>query len=158
MSNQTPAIDLSSIANLLDNTIDALADMPEFKPFPKGAHRCTIKWAIKAINGYPAIELSLKAISTEELVDPTDTPVKAGDETSSIFILIGKDGTQNDLGQGQWKKLLVPLTAHFNTATNQETMDASQGCEVVAITGIQTNKKDPQNIKHYTSIEQLMVV
>ena len=45
-----------SIDSILDSTLDDLADMPEFKPFPAGAHKCTFDFEAKTINGKPAVK------------------------------------------------------------------------------------------------------
>ena len=41
MTEQTLNLDID---NLLDGTLDDLADAPEFKPFPLGAHKIVMKW------------------------------------------------------------------------------------------------------------------
>lgn len=149
----------SDIDNLLDATLDDLADMPEFKPFPAGAHRCTIKWDYtKAVGNQKGVEIKLTALETIELTNADETPVKAGDTSNMLFMFKKKDGSANEIAQGKWKELLAPLQAHFGTATNRETMDASQGAEVIAITKIRTDKSDTNDVKHYTDIVSLAVV
>ncbi len=149
----------SSIDSLLDATIDDLSDIPEFKPFPIGAHRASIKWDYtKKVNDKTVVELSVTAIETLELSNPEDTPTKAGDSTNILFQFTKKDGTPNELAQGLWKALLKPLQEHFKTASNRETMDASQGAEVLIVTNMRSDKKDPNNIKYYTDIKNLQVI
>lgn len=157
----TATVNTSSIDSLLDGTLDDLADVPEFKPFPMGAHKVTIKWDIKEINSQPAIELSLTAVETIELTNPeTDKPVAAGDTTNVMFMLKKKDGTNNDLAQGQWKELMKPLAAHFGTTSNKATMEASNGAEVLVITDVRksVSKTDANDIKFYSSIKSLSVI
>lgn len=145
----------TSIDSLLDATLDDLADMPEFKPFPAGAHRCTIEFEVKDVGGIPSVGLKLTAIETMELANPEDTPVKAGDSTEVLFMLKKKDGTTNELGQGQFKEILKPLAAHFNTATNRATMEAAKGAECLVVTVIREDKK---NQKFYTGVTNLQVL
>lgn len=147
-----------SIDSLLDGTLDDLADIPEFKPFPLGAHRATINWEVKAVNNVPCIELKVTGIETLELTNPDDVAIKAGDSTNVIFMLKKKDGTENELAQGQWKELLKPLAAHFGTTSNRDTMEKSNGAECVVVTGIRADKRDAQNIKYYTTITNLQLV
>ena len=153
------SIDTSSIDSLLDGTLDDLADIPEFKPFPVGAHRVTIKWEVKAINTKPAIELTVTAIETLELTDPTATPLAKGDSTSVLFQFTKKDGSKNELAEGQFKELMRPLAAAFGTNSNRETMAASNGAEVSVITSQRkvTSKTDATDIKYYTAIDTLIV-
>jgi hypothetical protein len=153
------AVNGTDIDSLLDSTLDDLCDVPEFKPFAAGAHVCTIKWDYsKKINDKPVIEISITHVSTEELADPTATPPTPGDNTNVVFMLYKKDGTKNEIGEGQWKEILKPLAAHFGTTTNRQTMDASQGAQCLVVTGIRTDKKDKDNLKHYTSVNSLAVL
>ena len=154
-------VNTTSIDSLLDGTLDDLADVPEFKPFPMGAHKVTIKWDIKEINSQPAIELALTAVETIELTNPeTDKPVAAGDTTNVMFMLKKKDGTNNDLAQGQWKELMKPLAAHFGTTSNKATMEASNGAEVLVITDVRksVSKTDANDVKYYSSVKSLSVI
>lgn len=149
----------ADIDSLLDSTLDDLADVPEFKPYPVGAHRVNIFWEVKVINAIPSISLKIVGIETVELKDPeTDKPIEKGHETNQLFMLKTKDGKKNELGEGQWKELLAPLQAHFGTASNRETMEASQGAECVAITEIRKDKNFKENGKIYTSIKSLAVM
>ena len=150
--------------NLLDMTLDDLADMPEFKPFPAGAHRCTIKWALKKIGeleGCP--ELTLTLIETVEQNDSEATPAKAGDTTSVAFMLKKKDKdtgkwVPNDLGQGQFKEILKSLAEAAGSAVPREIMDKSNGMEVLAVTAIRTDKRDKDNLKYYTDVKNVQVM
>lgn len=150
-----------SMDDLLDGTLDDLADVPEFKPFAAGAHRVTINFdATKKINDMPAIEVKLTHLETVELTNPEDTPPKAGDTTNVIYILKKKNEqgqiVRNELAEGQFKQLLASLAPSFPEATtNRAIMEAAQGYEVLAATSIRENKKDKNNIKHYTSLDSV---
>jgi hypothetical protein len=156
MENQNAAMDLDS---LLDGTLDDLADMPEFKPFPAGAHRVTIKWDLtKEINGQKCPELTLTAIETVELSNPEETPVATGDTTNMMFMFKKKDGSRNELSEGKFKGLLKGLQEHFKTGSNRETIESSQGAECLAVTKIRKDDKDKDNIKYYTDVMSLTVM
>jgi hypothetical protein len=154
--NQTLSMD-----DLLDGTLDDLADVPEFKPFAAGAHRVTISFdATKKINDMPAIEVKLVHVETMELSDPEATPPNAGDSTNVIYILKKKDDkgnvVRNELAEGQFKNLLASLAPSFPEATtNRAIMEAAQGYEVLAVTSIRENKKDKNNIKYYTALDSV---
>lgn len=153
MSNQN--IDLDSI---LDSTLDDLADMPEFKPFPAGAHRATITLEVKAVNDIPSLDIKLEGIETVELSNPEDTPIKQGDSTNQLVMLKKKDGTRNEYSEGKMKELLKPLAAHFGTTTNRETIEAANGCEVLVVTKLRKDDRNKDDIKYYTDIVSWQVV
>lgn len=143
-----------NVDDILDGTLDDLADMPEFRPFPVGTHRAVMSWEDKTkkadwINGHPAYILNLKAINTEELANTEDTPLKAGDETGVMYML------DNELGQGSWKKILSSLSEHFGAMTNRELIAASNGAEVLIVTDQRSNK---DKTKKYTNVVEIQVV
>lgn len=148
----------ANIDDLLDGTLDDLADAPSFKPFPAGAHICKINWEVKKIGESPAVELKLTHVSTAELANEADVMPAAGDTTSVAFILKKKDGTKNELGEGQWKEILASLKEGGLQGSNREVMAASEGMEVLVVTIVRTDKRDPQDIKHYTQIKTVSVI
>ena len=137
------------MTNLLDYNLDDLADLPEFKPFPNGAHTARIKFEEKEINGNPAIELSLTGVSTEELADPNDTPIKPGDTASVLFML------NNEFGQGALKAVLKPLGNHFGIANLRQIMEAANGTECLVVTKQRQNKDKTAT---YMSVASLSVL
>jgi hypothetical protein len=154
-----------SLDDLLDGTLDDLADVPEFKPFAAGAHKMTLKFdATKKINDMPAIEVKLTIIESVELTDPTATPPAAGDTTNVIYILKKKDDkgnvVRNELAEGQFKALMASLSPSFPDAggSPRKIMEAADGFEVLGLTSVRTNAKDKNNIKHYTSLESVQVL
>lgn len=153
-----------SMDDLLDGTLDDLADVPEFKPFAAGAHKVKINFdATKKINDMPAIEVKLTHIETVELTNPEDTPPNAGDSTNVIYILKKKDDkgniVRNELAEGQFKQLLASLAPAFPEATtNRAIMEAAQGYEVLAVTSIRESKKDKNNIKYYTALDSVVLL
>lgn len=153
MSNQN--VDLDSI---LDSTLDDLADMPEFKPFPAGAHRATIKLEVKAVNDIPSLDIKLEGIESVELSNPEDQPIKQGDSTNQLLMLKTKDGKKNEFSEGKMKELLKPLAAHFGTTTNRETIEAANGAEVLVVTKLRKDDRNKEDIKYYTDIVSWQVM
>lgn len=152
-----------SLDDLLDGTLDDLADVPEFKPFPAGAHKLRIFFdATKKINDMPAIEVKLVHVETVELTNPEDTPPNPGDSTNVIYILKKKDGNnvvRNELAEGQFKALLAQLAPAFPEATtNRAIMEAANGFEVLGATSIRKNEKDKNNIKYYTALDSIALL
>lgn len=157
-----------SMDDLLDGTLDDLADMPEFKPFASGAHKLKLNFdATKKVNDMPAIEVKLTCIESVELSPTHDTqgeeiaPPAPGDTTNVLFILKKKDESgkvvRNELAEGQFKKLMQDLQPMFPEATNARAiMEAAEGYEVLGVTSQRVNKKDPKNVKVYTSLDSVM--
>lgn len=128
--------DAFNIDTLLDATLDSLADAPSFEPFYPGAHKITIHFEQKKIADHPAIEMKMKLLETVELADTSLTPQKPGSECNVAFLM------DNEYGQGDLKKILTVLSAHFGTKTNRETLEASSGAEVLITTKIRQKDKD----------------
>ena len=138
-----------NLDSLLDTQLDDLKDLPEFKVFPPGAHRCTINSSTKEINSHPAVEAKLTLISHEELSDATAEACEAGTECSVAYML------DNEFGQGNLKKTVAPLAAHFGTTSLRDTFEAAKGAEVLAVTKTRQNKEKTQT---YLDIVSLQVV
>lgn len=141
--------------SLLNGTVDDLADLPELKPFPAGAHRVTIEFEPKEINKKPSVLLHLTLIETMELSNAGDEPLAAGAKTNCMYMLLNNDGSRNEISQGQLKKILSSLQAGLNlSGTNSEIMEGAKGAEVVVITKTRENKT---NGTLNTQIVELMI-
>lgn len=144
----------TNIDSLLDGTLDDLADMPEFRPFPPGAHRCALKMEVKKVNEQTAVEVTLTAKSTEELANADDTPLNPGDSCNILYFLTHSNPKVAELGQGQFKNLMKPLAAHFGAKSNRELIAESEGTEVLVVTSLRQNK---DKTKTYTEIVEMVV-
>ena len=152
--------------DLLDATIDALADAPEFKPFPAGAHRVTLKTEFADVGDWKNVpKVSLTAIETVELADPNkDQPLKEKDSTSVSYVFKKKNKDTgaiepNEFAQGQFKELIGALKAGgVPGETNREIFEAANGLEVLAVTKIRRDTRDKNNIKEYTAIDSVQVL
>lgn len=138
---------------LLDGTLDDLKDLPEFKPFPRGVHRCTLSIESKKIDGWPAFELKLKALETVELSDSTtDQPVEKGAETSVAYFMKHEKDIVAELGQGKFKQIMAAAAEKFGAKKNGELIADAQGAEVLVVTALRDNK---DKTKKFTDIEAL---
>ena len=140
----------TTLDDLLDCTLDDLEDLPEFKPFPVGAHKVLITLALKEINNKQAVELDIKAIETIELINATDTPLKEGDSTSIAFFM------DNEFGRGALKKVAIPLAEALETGSIRELIEECKGVECMIVTSLRKDKNDPD--KFYTNIKELAVL
>ena len=138
---------------MLDGTLDDLADLPEFKPFPVGTHAVVLtivdKTAAKdRVNNHPGFEVKMKAVETLELANSDDTPLVAGAETSVLYLL------DNPIGQGSFKKLLASAAEHFGAKSNRELIADLNGATVAVVTRQRQNKEKTQT---YTDIVEMKV-
>lgn len=140
---------------ILDGTLDDLKDAPEFKPFPPGAHICTLKITQKKIDGWPAFELGLKILSTEELADTNDVPPEVGAETSVAYFMKHEKEIVAELGQGKFKEILKSAAEHFGAKSNRELIEDCNGATALVITGLRSNK---DKTKSFTDIESVKFV
>lgn len=144
------SIENFNIDSLLDGTLDDLADLPEFKPFPVGTHRVTIKLEQKVVNKHPGFELKMKALETVELPSgSSESPVNAGQECNILYLL------DNEIGQGQFKKLLASFAQSFGAKKNSELISNAQNSECLVVTKQRQNKDKTQT---YTDIVELQVI
>lgn len=138
-----------TLNELLDETIDDLADLPETKPFPNGAHNINVK-VKRAVDdkkqpkpGVYIIECTYNELA--ELSDP-DTPeeqlAKPGDQCAVWIYTRKKDGTPNEFGQGQLKVILKPIATALQVSTVGQVIEATEknGIECIAVTKIRKSK------------------
>jgi hypothetical protein len=139
---------------ILDGTLDDLADMPEFKPFPAGTHKVVINWVDKTakdkrVNNHPGFELKMKLVETVEVTNAGEAVLAPGAETSVLYLL------DNEIGQGSFKKILASLAEHYGAKSNRELVAESNGAEVLVITKQRANKEKTQV---YTDVVELQVI
>lgn len=152
---------IQDIDTLLDGTLDDLADMPEFKTFPVGAHKVTISFETKTIEGTGSgVEMKLTGIETVELPAGSEAaPLSAGDSTNIFFFLKHKNPKVVEMGQGQLKEILKVLREHFGAGhTNRELMEKADGLECIVATGHRFKDKGKPEQRVFTSLEALTVV
>lgn len=144
-------IDQNETLDMLDETLDDLADLPSNQPFPAGAHqvKLAVRRNTKKAGGY-IVELIHQA--TIELSSPDATEPKPGDKSTVFIRTKKKDGTVNEFGQGQLKNVLKPIGAALNTASISEILEAvKDGIEAVVVVSVRKSKdenyEDQQDIK-----------
>jgi len=151
---------------LLDGTLDDLADIPEFRPWPNGAHKAKIVWDLaKTIDGVYKVEgqessglkrfigLDAVAIETVELpAGSTDKPLEVGSKANWLFDLT------TERGQGSFKAIMASLAEHYGAKSPRELMTDSMNAEVVIFVKQWTAKKGNSAGKTFANIDNLMVV
>lgn len=147
---------MSDINSILDGTLDDLADLPEFKPFPVGSHRVVINWEMKEISKQTCPVMKMKAIETVELANSDDTPVSKDQSVDIAFMFKKKDGTRNEIGEGQFKEVMKSLAEHYGAKSNRELIAESNGAECIVTTKLRADKDDKDKL--YTTIVAIGVV
>lgn len=145
-----------NLDQLLDTSISDLADLPEFKQPPAGAHRCYFNLSAKEINKEPALVMNFKVIETLELEDPeTDKPLEAGDEFDIVGIMT------SEFGQGLVKSVAAKACAAVGV--DPETLTLGQsfapfiGGDVIAFTGLRLDKKDTSKTpRHFVTLKDIV--
>ena len=161
MTEQTLNLDID---NLLDGTLDDLADAPEFKPFPIGAHKIVMKWETKQMDDKKLqgkkntiVILKMKALETIETPAGSEEVCSPGQEENIGFFLVHHSSPKAmEIGQGAFKEIMKSLAAHYGAKSNRELMADSEGAEALVTTGHRKDKTDTS--KKSTTLEKLMIV
>ena len=129
----------SSIDNILDATLDDLADAPSIQLYPNGAHKVKIEFKVDAVKA--SVQLMMEYVEVLELSDPTATAPAPGDKNSVFFFLKNKDGKANEYAQGALKILLQSLKAGgCEGSTSNEVMESAKGMEVAIVSKIRLGR------------------
>lgn len=133
---------LNALDQLLDGTLDDLADVPEFAPFPAGIHLVTIAWNQKTVaDGKAGYELKFSAIETREAADP-DQVVSKGQVDSVFFFLVHPNEKFRDSQQGAFKGIIKALAETFPASSTKGVIEASNGAECLIVTSLKAEKKE----------------
>lgn len=124
-----------NVNDILDATLDDLADLPAFEVPPAGAYHATIlSMESKKINEHPSMEIKFRLNSTLELANSADTPVADGTETSIAYML------DNEFGQGKFKEVVAPIAEHLGVKSIREVAENVKGLEVMLVTSVRKSK------------------
>jgi hypothetical protein len=150
--NQTDQLD-----DILDETLDDLADLPSSKPFPAGAH--AVKFFLTRPDAKkPKTYLAkFKYVDAIELSNPTDEPAKADDEAVMFIHTVKKDGTPNEFGQGQLKQMLQPFVEIVGSNKLSDMLaHLKNGVDAAIVSGVKKgNKEYPNDQMTLTEIKPL---
>lgn len=143
-----------TLDDLLDETLDDLADLPETKPFPGGAHRAkvTVRKNTKKAGSYVVEMVHEEILELANPNTPEDQLPKQGDKSTVFISTVKKDGTKNEYGQGQLKLVLKPFAALANSNNIAEILETiKDGVDCAVIVSVRKSKDeqydDQQEIK-----------
>lgn len=106
-----------NLDDILDQSIDDLKDLPEFKVPPTGIYEQDVSLVMKEINKKPAIVAHHVIIECKSLADdsiPENERAKPGDSFDVGFILKDESGQRNEVAEGFFKAFMIPFHAHFD--------------------------------------------
>lgn len=128
--------------DLLDETLDDLADLPSVAPFTAGAHKVQVnvfRKKAKEGNGFRPGAYMVRFTHKEvlELSDPNATPPNAGDQALLNIFTKKKDGSANEFGQGQLKMILSPIGERLGMNSVNAIIEAlgEEGVEAAILSG-----------------------
>ena len=138
------------ISSLLDGTLDDLADLPEFKPYPAGAHK--VKLHIERDAKKKTIYFAkMKYISVEELNNSEDEVPAVDTETSVRFDMA------NEYGQGAFKKAFAGLAKQLNLSRLGDILEALRNPQdALVVTDITKDKKNADRV--YVNLVEVALV
>ncbi len=139
---------MSDIFDLLDESLDNLADLEKFEPLPAGSHSVNVSFKEESNNNIPAIRMEMTLVETLELANSNEPMPEPGKKVGILYMLKYKDKqTQeivpNKVGQGQLKEILNVLKEQFGGASPREIMAASEGANVAVTLKVRPMKDDP---------------
>ena len=138
------------LANLLDGTLDDIADLPSFAPFPSGIHNVKASLTVDEIQGKAVIKLDLVMVESVELANPEAEAPQAGDSCNTVFFL------DNEYGLGNFKRCAAPFQEAFQCASTGELIEQVTDIDCVVVTNTRPDKKDPT--RTYLDVQEISVV
>lgn len=154
MNAQSPAahnasldldVDVSDldIDELMDRTIDDLADFVPFEPFPIGSYLCQFSYEKTTVGDkdLPTVKATFTLQEVVELAEKDAVPPEEGRKFVKSYILVTKDGKRNAISEGQLKsEILQPLKEVFGGEKTSEILHNGDGCVMALTLGIRKRK------------------
>lgn len=124
------------IDDLMDASIDDLADMPKFELPPKGHYKFSVSLMRKVVNDKKNVEATLIVDETLELANSSDQPVEAGSKFSALFNM------ENEWGQASFKEFIQPISKALGYKTVGEAIAQCQNVKIAAVLKHRIHKED----------------
>ena len=136
-----------SIDFLGDFDFNDFEDLQSFEPFLAGTHKAILNWEAKKINDNNCYVANFTLVETKELKDTTAQPQSPGHVASTSFNL------SNETGRGFFKQVLTVLHEKYGSTKVVDLVEASQGNEVLIVTGVRVDKND--DTKKYLQLKSM---
>lgn len=143
---------MSDIMNLLDSSLDNLADLEKFTPIPAGTYLLGISFNEVDDEEKVIVGVKLTVKETLEMANSREAEPEPGKETTircpiqmkdGSPIISQKTGKPVTFGQGLLKEILNVLQPVMGGESPREIMTNSDGAEVVATLTVRKSKEDP---------------
>jgi hypothetical protein len=130
------------IEDLMDATVDDLADMPAFIIPPKGHYKLRTTLERKMVNEHPSVEASFVVLETLELENKTEAPVENGTKFSQLFMM------DNEFGQGAFKEFIPGIADGLGLKGKKmsEVIVAVKDIQIAATLKHKKDKEDKEKI------------
>lgn len=147
------------LGNLLDSSLEDLADAPVWQEYPPGVHRCVVEEVEqfnveKSPEPKAGIKIKFKGIETVEAQDP-DKVITPDQVTNVSFFLIHPNENVQKSGQGGFKEIMAATAEQFGAGSNRELMEKLKGAEVLITTDL---RKDKKTDREYLQLKGLAFV
>lgn len=149
-----------ALFDLLDSSVEELADLEKFTPVPAGTHVMDLSWERKDINGHATVVAKFAVVETLEMANANEEVPEPGKKCDIAFMLTKtdketKETVPNTIGQGQLKEIIRELQATFGGESIAAVMENSEGSRVAVTLKVRKSKDDPDVA--YNSIKALIV-
>lgn len=147
--------------DLLDSTIDDLADYVGFEAVPRGDYLAVFSYEATKIgdNELPAIRANFKITEVLQLSNPEDTPPAEGKEVGILYILKNKEGKPIEFQEGLLKKdILRPLMEVTGGERVSEILENGDGSIVAVTFGVKKRKTEPGEDPIWDNVIRAMAV
>lgn len=139
---------MSDMFDMLDKSIDDLADLPSFKVPDTGIYKLGVTVEVKEINNKPSVIAHCRVDELVELEDETiaeNERARNGDKFDVAFILKDTDGNDNEMGWGRLKEFCKPFENHFGEKNLRTLLTQHLGSEVLVSAKVkkQARKSEP---------------
>lgn len=134
---------LAAFDAMFDRDLTELAELSVFAPPPSGIYllECSVKFKPTSAKK-PAVEASFKIVNCLQQADASEPPAKEGQEFSTSFVLVTKDNTRNEVGEGSMRAFLEPFAAHLGTTNIKQLVDGRIDKMAITATVLRRPQKD----------------
>lgn len=124
------------IEDLMDASIDDLADMPKFELPPKGHYQFSVSMAQKVVNEKKCVEATLVVDQTLELANTDEKQMENGSKFSALFMM------ENEWGQASFKEFITPISKALGYKTVGQAVRECQNVRIAAVLKHRVHKED----------------
>lgn len=141
------------IENLMDASLDDVADLPAFEIPPKGHYKLRLEKfeQVTTSSDKPATSMRIVVVSTLELTNKSEAPIKDGTKFGPLFMM------DNEFGQGAFKQVAKAFAKGLGMVSPKVSeIMALTNIEFTAAVGQRQDKNDKE--RFYPTLANIEVV